>query len=315
MPPGKTDIIRGIEARAGITDLTQILADRLTGWELNSLLMAVFEQRARQAAPERLLRQYRANRFVQPSGVDMIGLLQLELDALLFLRDRGFQALELSPVAQFGSCSVVGPVSQDKILTALRNTEIMADATNSLALHLAGMRKGMPPTPVPMRFCTVQRHLRTPPVKVKGQAQHFKIACMVTAGKDTGQYGFETTQLAGQLGALCGLMRHWGITMSEVKLQRREGYDDPDRLLAVVQEHLQQEKGLPPIVLDKKAGANNYYKGIQFKLVISVSGQEIEIADGGLTDWTQQLIGDRKERFLISAFGLEWLYNLQSAGT
>jgi hypothetical protein len=293
----------------GIPDLARKLAEQLSGWELNSLLMAVFEQRARAAAPQRLLRQYQANRFVQPADVDMIGLLQLELDTLLFLRNLGFQPLELSPVAQFGSCSVVGTVSQDKILSATRNTEIMADATNSLALHIAGIRKGKTAATDPIRICTVQRHLRTPAVKVKGHTPHFKIGCMVTGGRDTGHYSFECTQLTGQLGALCGLLRKWGIEVKRVKLQRREGYTDPDGLLQAVFQHLQAEE-VSEIVIDKTAGPNNYYKGIQFKLIIAIGGQEIEIADGGLTDWTQQLMENRKERLLVCGFGLEWLYKL-----
>jgi len=312
MPPGKSDIIRSIETRAGIPDLSRLLADRLSGWELNSLLMAVFEQRARQAAPERLLQQYQANRFVQPAAVDMIGLLKLEMDTLLFLRHRGFQPLELSPVAQFGSCSVVGTVSQDKILSALRNTEIMADATNSLALHIAGIKKNNPGTEQLMRFCTVQRHLRTPPLKVKGHTPHFKIGCMVTAGRDTGHYCFECIQVADQLGALCGMLREWGIEVSRVKLQAREGYADPGGLIGTILEQLEIEKDLPEIVIDDNAGRNNYYKGLQFKVIISIGGQEVEIADGGLTDWTQQLIGNRKERLLVCGLGLEWLYKLRS---
>jgi hypothetical protein len=315
MPPGKSDIIRSIEARAGIPDLARILAERLSGTELNSLLMSVFDQRARQVAPGQLLQQYQANRYVQPAGVDMIGLLQLEMDALLFLRDRGFQPLELSPVAQFGSCSVVGPVSQDKILSALRDTEIMPDATNSLALHIAGIKKGNPGAEQLIRFCTVQRHLRTPPTKVKGHTPHFKIGCMVTAGRDTGDYCFERTQLADQLVALCGLLKQWGVDVKRIKLQRREGYADPDRLVQVAFTQLRMERELPEIIIDETSGSNNYYKGIQFKVIIAIDGQEIEIADGGLTNWTQQLIGNRKERLLVCGFGLEWLYKLRSATT
>jgi signal recognition particle GTPase len=113
----------------GIPDLARKLAEQLSGWELNSLLMAVFEQRVREAAPQRLLRQYQANR---------------------------------------------------------------------------------------------------------------------------------------------------------VKLQRREGYIDPDGLLQAVFQHLQAEE-VSEIVIDKTAG---------------------------LTDWTQQLMENRKERLLVCGFGLEWLYKL-----
>lgn len=35
-------------------------------------------------------------------------------------------------------------------------------------------------------------------------------------------------------------------------------------------------------------------------------------ADGGYTDWTQRLSGNRKERFLISGLGLELLFKIIS---
>jgi hypothetical protein len=313
MPPKGSDIIRNIEAKTGIPGLAQLLVDRLSGSELNSLLLEVFDQRVRHVPPERLLQQYESNRFVKPAAVDMIGLLQLELDTLAFLRDRQFQPVELSPAAVLGSCSVVGTVSQDKIVSAVRNTEIMADATNSIALHIAGIKKNSPATDELMRFCTVQRHLRAQELRVKGHTAHFKIGCMVTAGKDSGSYHFECSQLADQLGALCGLLQLWGVGVKRIKLLRREGYSDPDQLIRTVAGHLRIEKGLPEIVIDDKSGSNNYYKGIQYKVIIGIDRQEIEIADGGLTNWTQQLLGNPKERLLICGFGLEWLHKLRSA--
>ena len=34
-------------------------------------------------------------------------------------------------------------------------------------------------------------------------------------------------------------------------------------------------------------------------------GDAIQLADGGFTDWTQQLVGSKKERLLISGMGCE----------
>jgi hypothetical protein len=41
--------------------------------------------------------------------------------------------------------------------------------------------------------------------------------------------------------------------------------------------------------------------------MVEINGREFEIADGGLVDWTQQLLGNHKERMLISGFGLQLL--------
>jgi len=40
--------------------------------------------------------------------------------------------------------------------------------------------------------------------------------------------------------------------------------------------------------------------------------EEWEIADGGFVDWTQRLLGNRKERLLISGFGLELLVKMKN---
>ena len=48
------------------------------------------------------------------------------------------------------------------------------------------------------------------------------------------------------------------------------------------------------------------------KMIIEINDREIEIADGGFVDWTQQLLGNKKERLLISGFGLDLLYKLQN---
>ena len=70
--------------------------------------------------PAELLRRHRGNPLVQPAVSDRIGLLE---------------------VAAPGSCSVVAVVSQDKVVSVVRNTEIVADATNSITLHVAALRK------------------------------------------------------------------------------------------------------------------------------------------------------------------------------
>jgi len=55
---------------------------------------------------------------------------------------------------------------------------------------------------------------------------------------------------------------------------------------------------------------NNYYKGIQFKLLVGIKGSEYEIVDGGFVDWSQKLLGNKKERMLISGMGVDFLLAL-----
>jgi hypothetical protein len=283
---------------------------QLPGSAFNSLLLEVFDKRVGNITPARLLQQYRGNRFVKPADTDMAAMLRQTLQVLELLQQHRFRPVELSPVAPLGSCAVVGTVSQQKIISAIRGTEIMADATNALALYIADLRQKNNYKPeVQLRYCTVHQHVRTQEMKGAGFTPHFKVGCLVSAGRDTGNYHFERLSLQEHLLALCNLLEKvFGTATSYIKLQQRGGY--PDVLTGRVCQHLQENLNGVPVKVDESPGANNYYKGIQFKLVITINDQEIEIADGGFVDWTQQLLENRKERMLISGFGLSLLHRL-----
>lgn len=331
-------IVRHIGDRLGIPHLVELLAEGLTGSELNSLLLAVYEKRVEGIRPARLLQQYRANRFVHPSDLDMIPMLEWGLGALRHLKGCNFQPLELSPVAQWGSCSVVGTTSQKKIVSAVRNTEVVADATNAMALYIADMRKKGVLSPREMvRLCTVHRHVRAQEIKGKGFSPHFRIGCMVSAGRDQGDHLWECQALKEQLLALSSLFREvFGVKQVRFKLLKREGVPEallrrgPHRaepwqgpvtdnesearpgslLIGRLAEYLGKE-GLE-VAREDAPSPNAYYKGVQFKMIIEGAGREWEIADGGFVDWTQQLLEDKKERLLIAGFGLDLLYRIQN---
>ena len=303
-----------LEREAGLPGLVEGLVDRLSGSDLNSLLLEVYRQKAARMSAAELLAQYQGNRLVQPSALDMIRLLELELQVLRFFKTRGFLPVELSPAAPLGSCSVVATVDQHKVVSALRNTEIVADATNALALHIAAtVRATGGDRSAVSRLCTVHRHIRTQPFP-EGYFPHFKIGCMVSSGLDTGNYGFECDRLLEQLRVLFGLLREeMGLGMLRLVLKRRGGYGDGTPFFDRVYAHLVH--GLPDeeIVREEEPADNAYYKGVQFKLYLHTGERVWEIADGGFVDWTQQLLGNRKERLLISGFGLEWLYKIKEA--
>lgn len=119
-----------IAKRVGRPDLIDILANRLSGSELTLLLLDVFNQKTQQLTPADLLHLYQTNRFVRPADIDVIKLRTLEDQALSVFNTFGFSPVELAPVAPLGSCSVVATADQKKILSAIRQTEIVADATH-----------------------------------------------------------------------------------------------------------------------------------------------------------------------------------------
>jgi hypothetical protein len=313
------DFLRRLESGSGIPDLAAILAERLSGADLNSLLLEVFRRKTdRLSAPE-LLRQYRQNRFVQPAAVDAVGFAEFCLHWLKAARDAGFQPLQLSPVSPLGSCSVFGAVHQNKVMSALRGAELVADATNVLALESAVQRRDQGFPPEALHFSVVHRHVRAQEVpKVPGFSAHFSILGLTSAGRDTGSFAFEKENLLRHI-AFYKTFFEEKLDLAPVKIRLKSLDADgmENRLVRSVASFLQEtEPAWPVEIIESQQSEQAYYRGLQFKIVIPNPGgtttqhPEFEIADGGFTDWTQRLSQNAKERLLISGMGLELLYKM-----
>lgn len=301
-----------IAQRTGIDNLISLLADELSGTELNSLLLEVFSRRAQQPTAPELLKQYEQNRFVQPANTDFIHLLEKSLQTLKCLSRHQFLPLQVSPLSQLGTCSVVATVDQDKVVSALRNCEVLSDATNALAMYISSQKKKQKNNNASthIKYCTTQRHVRSQPFQVKGFSPHFTIGCLVSAGTDTGNYGFEKKAIAEHFVALQEVLTTvFNAGPVRFRLQQRADY--PDAFIPAMLEYLHAQLPALEVTVDETPGSNNYYKGLQFKAVITLQQRDFEIADGGLVTWTQQLLNNKKERFFISGFGLELLNKLE----
>jgi histidyl-tRNA synthetase len=62
-----------------------------------------------------------------------------------------------------------------------------------------------------------------------------------------------------------------------------------------------------PVSYDLKNNDNNYYKGINYNIIMEKDNQKIEIGDGGFVDWIQMMTNNKKERCLISGISLDRL--------
>ena len=312
-------IVTKILNRIGHPELIHVLAEKLSGTELNSLLLEVFNQRASTVSPPELLNQYQLNRFVKPADLPVLELKRMELDLLELFQQHFFHPLELSPVAAFGACSSVGTVNQKKVLSALRGTEVLADATNSVALHICDLKQRKVWTPNhptdKIRFSSIHRHVRTQQIAGKGFTPHFKIGCLVTAGYDSGSFTFEKESLCEHISAMKALYLDY-YKVEDLRFRflcRNVGYPESQKLAQEVKGFvLGQHPELNITIIDHPEKENVYYKGIQYKVDIRVNGKEYEIGDGGFVDWTQQLLQNKKERMLSTGIGFDFMYRIMS---
>src|SRR5262245_60111824 len=111
------------------------LAIELAPSDLQSLLLDVMHARAAAREPKDVVAQYAHDTFCALASVDQRTSNAID-GHLLAAADR-FEAVELSPVAPLGVCSTIAPTDQNRVLSALRRTEVVSDPTNVLALECA----------------------------------------------------------------------------------------------------------------------------------------------------------------------------------
>ncbi len=135
-------LLARLEKETGVTDLVGLLAKKLSPADLQSLLMAVYAERTAVLSPADLLHQYQYDRFVKPATTDA-GAMRMFDQLAMEVTDGKFEWLELSPVAPLGTCAAMATVHQDKVMATARNSEVLSDCTNVLALECALRRREM----------------------------------------------------------------------------------------------------------------------------------------------------------------------------
>jgi hypothetical protein len=294
--------------QAGGAEILNTLGVRLSGSDLVTLLLAAFRTRAGFLTPADVLRRYTEDRFVAPAQAGFRRLRRAE-DLLLSAIPDAYELLALAPVAPLGTHSAIAGVNQNNVLATVRGSEVAADPTNGLALEAAVQRRELlardgrsAPT---VRLATVQRVIRAQRFVGAGRLAHFSLLALVTAGRDTGSLAFERQHCGEQLGILCTALEAAGFSTIEVALTVLDPAASPIAEAARI-----ALADRPGVVLrddPDRSGGRGYYTGWCFKIAVVLHGERVEFGDGGFVDWTRRLIGNRKERLLISALSVDRL--------
>jgi hypothetical protein len=311
--PALQRIVRGAEGR----DVLQWLAEELAPTDLQSLLLEVYRLRADQQTPASVLAHYERSRFVRPSPIAPAAL--LAVDRLAFAcADPLFEPLELAPVCPLGTSSVVASVGQDKAVSTSRNSEVVSDSTNVLALECALRRRARLRSVETqrqwVRLCASHRLLRPQLFSGPASFAHFRLFALCTAGRASADYGFERDALAEQLRFYLDFFAKLptvGYHLEQVRVHITDLMDEAhsrdapgDIMTLLAQEFADVEWVSDP---ERRAG-RNYYSGLCFAIYAKTrAGAEHFLVDGGFTTWTQELLSNRKERLLISGIGSERL--------
>ena len=309
----KGKLLARLEKETGVADLLGLLAKKISPADLQSLLLAVYAERAAGWSPADLLYQYQHDRFVKPSTTPA-GTMRMFDQLAQALTDGKFEWLELSPVAPLGSCAAIATVHQDKVMATARNSEVVADSTNVLALEAAVRRRELlrknPKSAQAIRLCASHRLVRAQPLPGPHFLSHFRLFCLCTAGRDEGNFAFEINALKEHLAFYLQLMSLDGSPFSFENRTVKVTAMEP-RLAKVIENEVFEnlENIYPQVAFSlwpERQQAMNYYQKVCFQInAANADGLEMNLVDGGATDWTQKLLSSKKERCFTSAIGSE----------
>jgi hypothetical protein len=295
-----------IASKTGNDDLLERL-QQLPGTELNSILLELFRKRAADVTPAVLLQQFESNRFAAPSTLDVVAFKELETSWLKLAEKNGFQSIILSPLTPLGTCAAFKTIDQNNVVSALRGTEVVSDATNVFALLVAQQYKKTK-SRNPIKYVTTDRLVRAQGLANPGHTPHFGIYCMATGGFNNGGLVFEMEQLLQHLTIHLSLLSSvFAKKDLSIKILLKENNAQLHAALQAMLEEIGKEYSVDIIQQEEP---NAYYGIVQFKTFLQYNGNEINMSDGGFVNWTQQLLSNKKHRFLISGIGIELVYKL-----
>lgn len=184
-------IINRIIDESECPQLLKILSEmKMT--DLQSFLIKIYHDKVLKLSPSSVLSQYENNRFVTIADISPLELIEFEKLAFNSL-PAGYDPIILSPVSPLGSCSVLGLVDQNKVISTIRNTEVCADSTNIMALESAKRRK-INKTEELVKLATCHRLLRAQKFDNPAFTSHFSVFCLSTAGRMVA--GYDTLMLS-----------------------------------------------------------------------------------------------------------------------
>jgi hypothetical protein len=275
------------------------LATELPGSELQSVLLEVFHRRAGARTPSEVLAQYQRDGLCKPAVIDQRA--SVAVDTHLLAAADGFEAIELSPVAPLGACSAIALTDQNRVLSALRGTEVVSDPTNVLALECALRLRARPD--VPVHLATSQRVIRAQPVpKVSGYAPHFRIFVLGSGGIEAKDHAFTVQTLT----------HHVRTMLTALDRLEQHGYAFGERrvdILATPQRARLGDRIAAALggIATRKGLEHAYYSGgLRYTLwVTGPDGVQTPLVDGGAFDWLAQVATNRRAVYIATGAGAQ----------
>ena len=287
----------------------EMLGHGVSPTDLQTLLLSVVRERAESVTPAELLRRWQSDRFVRPAQSDPRWMSQVEA-RMWSLVPRSFEGVELSPVAPLGTSAALAHLSQDRVLTTVRRSEVVSDSTNALAVE-AAVRRMSGAHEAGAHLAACHRQLRAQAFG-EGYAAHFRLFTLVSSAPNQGSGRQEAELLSRHLRCWHNVVR---AVLPETAIRLELTAWDPvlgERIRQGVLTEFEGDQAVTVVEDPTRERGRGYYSLGALRIVAQTPEGELELGDGGFTDWTAQLTQNKKELCLTSCLATERMATLAS---
>ncbi|WFE49147.1 hypothetical protein [Micromonospora sp. WMMD1155] len=182
----------------------------------------------------------------------------------------------------------------------MRAGEVVSDPTNALAIEAALRRRHQEE----VHLAAVHRVLRAQDFG-PGMSAHFRLFALVSSARAVGSDSTQARLLIRHLTYRQTVLADLAPTAApQLHVTTFDDQVTQERLADTVRPALDGST-VPLVDEPERTRARGYYTGCALR--ISILGGDLEIGDGGFTDWTARLSGNAKERCLVSCLATERL--------
>lgn len=309
-----------IEKKIWISNASDKLSS-LQNSDFQSLFLDTLRKKAENQEIKNINDILNNNPFVAKCDVDQKTFLNFDLSAYDLLPEK-YQAIELSPLEPFGANQCLAGISQNRVFSTTRNSDIISDPTMALALissqQRAELLKENHENWDIISLATSHRILRQEMPKKQWYTTHFRNFTISSAWRDSGHETFEKECLNEHLSYFIELLNKlnnsWEYDIRDITFIISNVDNNKPELMNIIDKSVlkQLEKKYSNISFridnDKES---NYYSSICYVITAkNKDEQEIIIGAWGTTDWTKKLIASSKERFLAWSIWTEVITKL-----
>jgi hypothetical protein len=195
------EIVQRIARDLEIPGLVELLADRLPGSDLHSLLLSVLKRRVRRIEAPQLKRPNAASQ-----ACDLDGRVLHEVERAGYDSASRFEAVDLSPLNPLGTLGTLTGLDQANTVSTVCAFECTSDPTLGLAIEASRRRQHPADRKRTTRLCTNQRVIRFPVPRKPGLRAHFKLFTLLSAARDAGSFSFEVAALREHIAVYLALL-------------------------------------------------------------------------------------------------------------